>query len=382
MNVKECLVTTLDELFTRGGQSPWIDDLKRSYVRAGGLGDLIAKGIRGVTSNPTIMARSIEAGSDYDEQFGQAIEAGKSVEDAYWDLVTDDVERAAKILHPIHEASGGEDGFVSIEVSPSLAQDADATAAMARTLHDRIAQPNVYVKIPATAACLPAIEDMIAEGKSINVTLIFSLERYDAVIDAYLRGLERLVEGGGDASQVSSVASFFVSRVDTEVDKRLDAIISAGDTEAAEIAKELRGKAALAQARLAYALFKERFSGSQFAALRAAGARVQRPLWASTSTKDPSYPDLLYVDGLIGAETVNTMPAATVEAFLDHGTVADTLDQDPVSSRSVLDKLASIGVDLHDVTEVLEAQGLASFAKSFDELIDSLRDKAAVLQKA
>jgi transaldolase len=181
---------------------------------------------------------------------------------------------------------------------------------------------------------------------------------------------------------VSSVASFFVSRVDTEVDKRLDAIISAGDTEAAEIAKELRGKAALAQARLAYALFKERFSGSQFAALRAAGARVQRPLWASTSTKDPSYPDLLYVDGLIGAETVNTMPAATVEAFLDHGTVADTLDQDPVSSRSVLDKLASIGVDLHDVTEVLEAQGLASFAKSFDELIDSLRDKAAVLQKA
>jgi transaldolase len=252
---------------------------------------------------------------------------------------------------------------------------------LARSLHDRLGVPNVYVKIPGTVACLASIEQMISEGKSINVTLIFSLERYDAVIDAYLRGLERLVESGGDPSKVCSVASFFVSRVDTEVDKRLDAIIEKGG-EAAETAKGIRGQAALAQARLAYALFKERFSGSQFAELKKAGARVQRPLWASTSTKDPSFPDLLYVNGLIGPDTVNTMPDATVDAFLDHGVVAPTLDQDPVSSRAVLDSLASIGVDLNDVTTVLEREGLASFGKSFDELMDSLREKAAVLQKA
>ena len=374
-------MTTLHEMFSSGGQSPWIDDLKRSYVRAGGLADLVAKGIRGLTSNPTIMAHAIEAGTDYDEQFTELIGSGRSVDDAYWDLVTDDVGRAATILHPLHDASGGEDGFVSIEVAPSLAQDSDGTIKMARTLHERLAQPNVYVKIPGTVACLPAIEEMIAEGKSINVTLIFSLERYDAVIDAYLRGLERLVEGGGDASKVSSVASFFVSRVDTEVDKRLDVIIAAGGAPAAT-AKGIRGQAALAQARLAYALFKERFSGSQFAELKQAGARVQRPLWASTSTKDPSYPDLLYVDGLIGNDTVNTMPAATVEAFLDHGVVAPTLDQDPVASRSVLDALGSVGIDLTDVTDTLEREGLASFAKSFDDLIEKLREKAAVLQKA
>jgi len=368
-------------MFSSGGQSPWIDDLKRSYVRAGGLADLVAKGIRGLTSNPTIMAHAIEAGTDYDEQFTELIGSGRSVDDAYWDLVTDDVGRAATILHPLHDASGGEDGFVSIEVAPSLAQDSDGTIKMARTLHERLAQPNVYVKIPGTVACLPAIEEMIAEGKSINVTLIFSLERYDAVIDAYLRGLERLVEGGGDASKVSSVASFFVSRVDTEVDKRLDVIIAAGGAPAAT-AEGIRGQAALAQARLAYALFKERFSGSQFAELKQAGARVQRPLWASTSTKDPSYPDLLYVDGLIGNDTVNTMPAATVEAFLDHGVVAPTLDQDPVASRSVLDALGSVGIDLTDVTDTLEREGLASFAKSFDDLIEKLREKAAVLQKA
>jgi transaldolase len=374
-------VTTLDEMFASGGQSPWIDDLKRSYVRAGGLADLVVKGIRGLTSNPTIMAHAIEAGTDYDEQFTELIGSGRSVDDAYWDLVTDDVGRAATIMRPLHDASGGEDGFVSIEVAPSLAQDSAATIKMARTLHERLAQPNVYVKIPGTVACLPAIEEMISEGKSINVTLIFSLERYDAVIDAYLRGLERLVEGGGDASKVSSVASFFVSRVDTEVDKRLDVIIAAGGATAAT-AKGIRGQAALAQARLAYALFKERFSGSQFAELKEAGARVQRPLWASTSTKDPSYPDLLYVDGLIGNDTVNTMPAATVDAFLDHGIVAPTLDQDPVSSRSILDALGSVGIDLKDVTDTLEREGLASFSKSFDDLIEQLREKAAVLQKA
>lgn len=372
-------MTKLHELYEVGGQSPWIDDLKRSYVRAGGLQALVNEGIRGVTSNPTIMARAIQASDTYDEDFATLIKSGTSVEDAYWDLVIDDVTRATDILRPVHDASGGADGFVSIEVAPSLAHDTAGTTHAARGLHERIAKPNLYVKIPATKAGLPAIETMIGEGRSINVTLIFSLERYDAVIEAYLSGLERFVAGGGDPSRVSSVASFFVSRVDTEVDHRLDAIAAGGDAALAERVRALRGKAALSQARLAYALFVERFSGPRFDALRAAGARVQRPLWASTSTKNPEYPDLLYVDGLIGPDTVNTMPDATVEAFLDHGTVSRTIDGDVRGARATLDELAEVGVDLADVTEVLEQEGVDAFAKSFDELIDQLHQKAAAL---
>ena len=374
-------MTALHELFEHGGQSPWIDDLKRSYVRAGGLAELVAQGIRGVTSNPTIMARSIQAGSDYDEQFASLILGGTSVEASYWELVIDDVQRALEILRPTFDASNGEDGFVSIEVSPKLANDTAGTIAAARALHQQIDRPNLYVKIPATRAGLPAIEQMISEGRSVNVTLIFSLERYEAVIDAYITGLERLVASGGDPSKVCSVASFFVSRVDTEIDKRLDRLAAVATDLVAKEASSLKGKAALAQARLAYALFAERFGGGRFGELAEVGARPQRPLWASTSTKDPSYPDLLYVDGLIGPRTVNTMPAATVEAFLDHGVVARTVDVDPIGSREILDTISAIGVDVDDVTELLEQEGLASFEASFDDVLESLAAKAIAINK-
>jgi transaldolase len=373
-------LTTLHDLYRVGGQSPWIDDLKRSYVRAGGLEDLIVKGIRGVTSNPTIMARSIQAGTDYDEQFASIIGAGGSVDDAYWDLVIDDVTRATHILRPVYDESKGGDGYVSIEVAPGLANDTGGTIAAARALHERIAQPNLYVKIPATKGGLPAIEQMISEGRSINVTLIFSLQRYEEVVDAYMNGLERFVAGGGDPSNISSVASFFVSRVDTEVDHRLETIAAASGSESiATKARAAKGKSALAQARLAYTLFTERFNSTRFAALEKVGARRQRPLWASTSTKDPSYPDLLYVDGLIGPDTVDTMPDATVDAFLDHGHVARTIDSDPMGSRACLDEVSELGVDLDDVTDLLEREGVASFSKSFDELIDQLAHKASEL---
>jgi transaldolase len=371
-------VTRLHDLYTEQGQSPWIDDLKRSYVTAGGLQRLIDLGVRGVTSNPTIMAKAIQGGTDYDEQFADLVAGGSSVEDAYWDLVIEDINGALALLRPLYDSSSGGDGFVSLEVAPSLAHDGAGTAAAARHLHQRIDQPNLLVKIPATLEGIPAIEETIAAGKSVNVTLIFSLERYEAVIEAYLRGLERLVAAGGDPSRVASVASFFVSRVDTEVDRRLDALAAADGT-AAEQANALKGKAALAQARLAYALFTERFHSDRFSALAAHGATLQRPLWASTSTKNPSYPDLLYVDGLIGPHTVNTMPDSTVDAFADHGTVSRTVDADGAGARADLEALAALGIDLGDVTATLETEGVAAFAKSFDELLERLEQKAAAL---
>ena len=371
-------MTRLHDLYTEQGQSPWIDDLKRSYVTAGGLQRLIDLGVRGVTSNPTIMAKAIQGGTDYDEQFADLVAGGSSVEDAYWDLVIEDINGALALLRPLYDSSSGGDGFVSLEVAPSLAHDGAGTAAAARHLHQRIDQPNLLVKIPATLEGIPAIEETIAAGKSVNVTLIFSLERYEAVIEAYLRGLERLVAAGGDPSRVASVASFFVSRVDTEVDRRLDALAAADGT-AAEQANALKGKAALAQARLAYALFTERFHSDRFSALAAHGATLQRPLWASTSTKNPSYPDLLYVDGLIGPHTVNTMPDSTVDAFADHGTVSRTVDADGAGARADLEALAALGIDLGDVTATLETEGVAAFAKSFDELLERLEQKAAAL---
>ncbi len=374
-------MTRLHQLYDQQGQSPWIDDLKRSYVRAGGLERLMALGVRGVTSNPTIMAKAIQGGSDYDEQFADLMAGGASVEDAYWDLVIADIEGALSLLRPLYDESGGTDGFVSLEVAPALAHDSAGTAAAAAALHKRIERPNLLVKIPATVEGLPAIEQTIASGRSVNVTLIFSLERYGAVIDAYLTGLERLVAAGGDPSRVASVASFFVSRVDTEVDRRLDALLAQVGATAARAAA-LKGQGALAQARRAYALFSERFASQRFADLAAHGARLQRPLWASTSTKNPAYPDLLYVDGLIGPHTVNTMPDATIDAFVDHGHLARTVDADPAQAATVLEELATVGVDLDDVTATLEAEGVAAFAKSFDELIERLEHKAAALGAA
>jgi transaldolase len=310
--------TRLNELFEAQGQSPWIDDLKRSYLTTGRLKELAGLGVRGMTSNPTIFQKAIAGSEDYDEQF-KALADKLTVEKAYWELVVDDVTNACGVLRPIYDQSGGGDGFVSLEVAPSLAHDTPGTIEAARGLHERINLPNLMVKIPATAEGVPAIRQMISEGRNINVTLIFSLSRYADVIEAYLSGLEEWVAGGGDAAQVHSVASFFVSRVDTEVDRRLDEIGAKG--------KDLKGKAAVAQAKLAYKLFQERFSGPRWEALQPQ-AHVQRPLWASTSTKNPAYPDLLYIDELIGPHTVNTMPDATMEAFLDHGTAARTIDVD------------------------------------------------------
>ena len=367
-------MTRLDDLFDGQGQSPWLDNLRRDWLEDGTLAGLVDQGIRGITSNPTIFAKAIEGQHTYDDQFGSLIQT-MSVEEAYWDLVVDDIDAALTILRPVYDASHGGDGFVSVEVAPALAHDTEGTIAAARGLHARIDRPNVLVKIPATPEGVPAIRQMISEGRSINVTLIFSLDRYDEVIEAYLSGLEALAASGADdLSRVASVASFFISRVDTEVDRRIEAAAQGGAGGSDLLA--LRGQAAVAQARLAYALFVERFSGPRWEALAAQGARVQRPLWASTSTKNPAYPDLAYVDTLIGPDTVNTMPDGTVADFLDHGTVARTVDTGVDEARRLIDRLGAAGVDMADVAAVLESEGVASFAKSFDELMQSLTDKA------
>ena len=361
-------MTKLHDLYDEGGQSPWLDNLKRDYLVGGDLQRMVDDGIRGVTSNPTIFQKAISAGTAYDEQFGSLVEV-HSVEDSYWELVIKDIRDALTVLRPVYDESDGQDGFVSIEVAPAIANDTDATIKAAAFLHDTIDQPNLYVKIPATRAGVPAIQEMISRGKSINITLIFSLDRYADVIEAYLSGLESCE---GDLSKVSSVASFFVSRVDTEVDRRLDAV---GSDDAAR----LKGKAAVAQAKLAYQLFKEQFSGPRWEALAARGAKVQRPLWASTSTKNPDYPDLLYVDTLIGPDTVNTLPDATIAAFMDHGTVARTVDQDVDAARAALDGIEALGISMEDVGNTLEEEGVAAFVKSYDELIQALTDKANAL---
>jgi transaldolase len=365
-------MTKLQRLYDEQGQSPWLDNLTRVYLRDGTLGRLVADGIRGVTANPTIFARAIEGSDAYDEQFAALIAQGRPVLDAYWDLVVDDVGDALGVLRPTFDSSAGTDGFVSIEVAPELARDTDATIAAARHLHQRIAQPNLFVKIPATGEGVPAIQAMTAQGHSINITLIFSLARYAEVIDAYLSGLETLAEGGGDLASVHSVASFFVSRVDTEVDRRLDAI-GTGD------ALALRGQAAVAQAKIAYRLFRDRFADQRWERLAARGAQVQRPLWASTSTKDPSYPDTLYVDSLIGPDTVNTLPETTIAAFEDHGTLARTIDSGVDGAEAAMDRLAEVGVDMDDVGRALEDQGVASFHQSFAHVLQALESKARQL---
>jgi transaldolase len=371
-------MTKLHDLYEQQGQSPWLDNLRRDYLQGGRLAELVDEGIRGVTSNPTIFAKAIESGSDYDEQFGELL-SSHTVEEAYWELVVSDIRDALAVLRPVHDSSGGIDGYVSLEVAPALAHDTAGTIKAARHFHELVDEPNLYVKIPATAEGVPAIRAMFAEGRSINITLLFSLERYGEVIEAYLGGLEDYVATGvTDLSAVRSVASFFVSRVDTEVDRRLDTLASQSPARAEEI-RALRGTAAVAQAREAYALFAQRFSGPRWDALAARGATVQRPLWASTSTKNPAYPDLVYVDTLIGPDTVNTMPDDTIAAFLDHGTVARTVDTDPGAATDALQRIGAAGVDMADVARTLEDEGVASFSKSFDELIQSLSDKANAL---
>jgi transaldolase len=366
-------VDRLHALYDVHGQSPWLDNLKRGYITSGRLAELRDRGVRGLTSNPSIFQKAIQGSDDYDDQFADLVRRGGSVEDDYWELVIRDIHGACDVFAPVHEASAGVDGYVSVEVDPGLAHDAAGTESAARGLHELIARPNLMVKIPGTEAGLGPIEQMIAEGRNINVTLIFSLDRYSRVMDAYLRGLERrAAEPGADLSTVASVASFFISRVDTEVDRRLDAL---GTDEALS----LRGQAAVAQGRLAYQQFLETFAGPRWEALAARGARVQRPLWASTSTKNPEYPDTLYVDRLIGPHSVNTLPETTLDAFVEHGTLERSIDADVDGAQQVWARLADVGVDMDDVAAQLEREGVASFQKSFDELIETLEAKAGEL---
>ena len=362
--------TRLHELYSRGGQSPWLDNIRRGWITGGDLTEWVRRGVRGLTSNPSIFQKAITATADYDDEFRDSIDAGLDVESSYWRLVTSDIAAAAAVLREVYDSSDGLDGFVSVEVAPGLARDSAATARAARHLHQQLALPNLYVKIPGTAEGLAPIAAMIAEGNSINVTLIFSVERYLEVADAYMSGLE---QNPGDLSNVSSVASFFVSRIDTEVDRRLTEIGS-------DEALQLRGKAAIANAKVAYSHFLRLCSEPRWQALAARGARPQRLLWASTSTKNPAYPDTLYVDELIGPGTVNTLPDATLEAFEHHGTVEPTLASGMEEAAEVLDRIAAAGVDLDAVAAQLEDEGVAAFSKSFDELLGVLGDKADDLQ--
>lgn len=355
------------------GQSAWLDNLKRSYITSGRLVEIRDGGVRGLTSNPSIFQKAIQDSSDYDEQFAELRNSAATTNDAYWAMVIRDIHSACDVFSKVYDQSDGIDGYVSVEVDPGLALDGPGTESAARHLHEEIDRRNLMVKIPGTEEGLAPIEQMIAEGRCINVTLIFSLDRYSRVIESYLAGLERLAaDPTADLSRVASVASFFISRVDSEVDRRLDAI-------GTDQALALRGKSAVAQGKLAYQLFLDAFSGPRWEALAARGARVQRPLWASTSTKNDAYPDTLYVDELIGPDSVNTLPEATLEAFADHGTLARRVDADVDEARSVWQSLAEVGVDMDDVAAQLEHEGVASFAAAFDELIAALDAKAAAL---
>jgi len=356
----------LTSLFNEQGQSIWLDNLSRAHLNDGSLTQRIAQGVRGLTSNPTIFAKAIQGSADYDVQFGQLMSAGNSAIDAYWHMVIDDIQAACDAFTPLYDSSDAVDGYVSVEVAPDLSRNTEGTLAAARDLHNRVDRANVMIKIPATVEGLPAIQSMIAEERSVNVTLIFSPERHQAVMEAYISGLEQLAsDPAADLSRVASVASFFISRVDTEVDTRLG-------TEN----QELLGTAAVAQGRLAYQNFLDAFSGPRWDALVQRGARVQRPLWASTGTKNPEYSDVLYVDELIGPDTVNTVPEATLDAYLDHGAIARTIDTDKAGTARILQALSEAGIDLGDVAEKLEEEGLASFEASFDEVIAALVDKA------
>jgi transaldolase len=356
------------------GQSVWIDSLSREWLRTGELQRMMDEdAVVGVTSNPTIFQKAMSEGGWYDDQLREVLAEEDDLKEIFLRLAFDDIGEACDLLHPVWERTDGVDGRVSLEVDPHLANDTEGTIEEAQRFHDTVDRPNLYVKIPATKEGLPAIEEMISRGKSINVTLTFSLERYVEVAEAYIRGLERLAEGGGDLAQTLSVASFFVSRVDTETDKRLDAI---GGQE------HLMGRLAIANAKLAYQRYKEIFAGPRWEALAARGARPQRCLWASTSTKNPAYRDVMYVEELIGPETVNTMPKETIEAFQDHGVVRLTLEEGLDEARQLFAELAQVGIDYDDVTRVLEEEGVQKFADSFDELLEGIRAKRGELVSA
>jgi transaldolase len=348
------------------GQSVWFDTLSRDLVHTGELKRMMKEdAVTGITSNPTIFQKALSQGEAYDEQLKGLLEETDDATEIFFRLALEDIRDACDVLAPAH-ANAPWDGFVSMEVLPGLAYDTEKTFEQARWIATEVDRPNLMVKIPATQPGLPAIEDAIAHGTSINITLIFSLDRYKAVVEAYLRGLERLVAGGGDPTKVSSVASFFVSRVDTEADKRLAALGN----------EKLQGKLAIANAKLAYEHFQQAFQGERWEYLESKGARVQAPLWASTSTKNPAYRDTMYVEELIGPHTVNTMPLETIEAFQDHGEVrGDTVMEDVDKAHKLLTDLAEAGVDYDDVTLTLEQEGVQKFSDSFDEILEGIAAK-------
>ena len=359
----------------RLGQSIWYDNIRRGLIKSGELQQLIDTGVSGLTSNPTIFEKAIAGSTDYDDALLEAAKDGKGTQELFEALAIEDIRATADLLRPIYDRTGGVDGYASLEVSPNLAHDTEGTIAEAKRLFGALDRPNVMVKVPATPAGIPAIRRLIGQGININVTLIFSLDTYDRVKEAYIGGLEELARSGGDVSQVASVASFFVSRVDTAVDGLLEEGIRGGREEL----ESLLGKAAIANARLAYQAFQGTFNNERFAALRQKGAMVQRPLWASTGTKNPAYSDVLYLESLIGPDTVNTVPPATLTAFLEHGRASVTLEQDVEEAGQVIEALTAAGIDMEQATEKLLADGLEAFADSFQKLMANIEDKRARL---
>jgi len=357
-------MSAIEEL-NRLGQSIWLDFIRRSLLDSGELEALVARGVSGVTSNPTIFEKAIAGSADYDGALRELAAEGKTNDEIYLALALDDIRRAADLLRPVWEATAGADGYVSLEANPKLARDTGETVAEARTLFKALDRPNVMIKVPATPEGIPAVEALIGLGVNVNVTLIFSLAHYEAAVRAYIAGLEQLAARGGDLRRVASVASFFVSRLDTAVDTELQKAASL----------DLQGRAAIANAKIAYERFKTVFSGDRWERLAGHGARVQRLLWTSTGTKNPNYPDTLYVDGLIGPHTVNTLPPATLGAFIDHGIVAPALDAGVDEAKRHLDRLKSLGIDIDAITARLEDEGVRAFAASFDALMNSISTK-------
>lgn len=369
--------TKLQDLYTQQGQSPWLDFIRRNMLNDGGLKKYVDDGIRGVTANPTIFAQAIGAGDDYDAQIADLVRQGVEPRQMFEQIALQDIRQACDILRPVFDASGGSDGFVSIEVSPEKAFDTQGTIDEARSWWKQIDRPNLLVKIPATDEGIPAIEECLATGVNINITLIFALDFYERVMEAYLRALERRLAAGQDLSSVNSVASFFVSRVDTAADKLIEAAIEkSGSEPEREQLRSLLGKVANANAKIAYQRFLEVFGSERFTKLKAAGAKVQRPLWASTGTKNKAYSDLLYVDNLIGPDTVNTLPPATIDAFNDHGTLRRTVDEGVDDARKTLADLAAAGISLDEITDKLQKDGVEAFTKSFSEISDITARKA------
>ncbi len=364
------------------GQSVWLDYIQRDLLRSGALARMIRDdGVRGITSNPTIFEKAINASTEYDAAVVKLMEknARASSRDVFYSLAIEDIQGAADLLRPVYEQSSGRDGMVSLEVSPDLAYDTQATIAEARRLHERVNRPNLMIKVPATREGLPAVEALIGDGINVNVTLLFSVQRYEEVVDAYMKGLLARVSRGQPVQQVASVASFFISRVDNTVDGLLEERLAQADGEERERIRGLLGMTAIANAKMAYEAYQNLFTSQRFKPLMAAGAQTQRLLWASTGTKNPAYSDVLYVDDLIGTDTVNTMPPATLEAFKDHGTAAVTIEQDVEQARLSLAMLRDRGIDLDAITDQLERDGVKLFADSFSTLLASIEKKTRAL---